>query len=151
MKQLIIVRHGDYKGDGHLSDQGKKQISQLTFRLKSLLNGDAVTIMSSTAPRAIDSAEIISNILGKNFEKHEILWSGGSRTQNHEAVLNLLGDYEEEADTIILVTHYEYVKEFPKHFAARRLDTVWAEKTLDKGEACVINCKEKNLWYLHHH
>ncbi|MCF7834877.1 hypothetical protein K9M48_02365 [Candidatus Gracilibacteria bacterium] len=65
MEQLFVVRHGDYAVGGILSEEGKNQImSHLVPQIRSLIRYDrkplpTIAIISSTAPRAFETAQII--------------------------------------------------------------------------------------------
>jgi len=64
VKKLVIIRHGAYGNDGCLNEFGKGQIKSLAEKLREHMSGDKVVLLSSTANRARQSAEIISSVLG---------------------------------------------------------------------------------------
>lgn len=143
MKKLILIRHGDYSGD-KLNEVGRKQIIDLTNVLKEeYLNDESILLMTSTALRASDSAKVVSEILKIDYKEYKTLWSDKNHKENHEALLELIKSKQNEAETIILVTHYEYVEEFPAYFASKELDIEWSDKLIGKGEAWVIDCQAK--------
>jgi phosphohistidine phosphatase SixA len=62
MRHLFIARHGNYSsGDGgyRLNDSGRQQMEDLGKAIKEILNGGSARVISSTAPRAMDSSEVL--------------------------------------------------------------------------------------------
>lgn len=80
MKKLALVRHGEYDREtGHINSWGREQLNAVGMSLKSvMLPGETNLILSSSCPRAVDSAEIIADILYASFQRFEILWSDRS-------------------------------------------------------------------------
>ncbi|MFA5188157.1 MAG: histidine phosphatase family protein [Patescibacteria group bacterium] len=144
MKTLIIVRHGDYYGP-HLSDCGRNQMKALGEKLQAIINGSSVLLFTSIAGRAKESAEVLGTVLGIGFEEHEILWSECDHREDLPGTLKLVRSRKDEADVLILVTHYEYVDEFPSYFAIQELGVQLRSKLIGKGEACVLDCQQKTL------
>jgi len=79
MKRIYFVRHGESEGNAGafrqgpsttLSDKGKKQAEAVAKRLNRL---PIETIISSTYPRAMETADIINETLGKPIEHSELL------------------------------------------------------------------------------
>ena len=147
MDTLIIVRHGHYNCNG-LSDYGREQISSLSNKLKPFINNASPLILSSTANRAIESAEIIATTFNVSLEKHEILWSEKSHPEDLYGTLELIRSREHETETIILVTHYEYTENFPEYFAEAYLNTQIDSYDINKGEAWVIKCDDKTIQHI---
>lgn len=143
MKRLIIVRHGSYGDNGRLNDRGRSQIESLTKKIQAMVGSDSIVILSSTADRAQESAEILSQMSGE-FENHTVLWSESSRPPENQVVLDLVKT-KREADTVILVTHYEYVDTFPRFFGIRELNTDLNSRVIEKGEAWIVDCENKTL------
>ncbi len=145
MKKLILVRHGKYGSDDKLNASGRKQMDNLSETLKSIINGESVIILTSTAPRASESAEIISKSLNVPFEEHEILWSDNGHPEDIPKVLELVKFHKEKSDILILVTHLEYMDRFPTHFASKELGVAINFQRSEKGCAFVIDCAEKTM------
>ena len=153
-KTLVIVRHGNYGDDDRLDDRGRKQIENLSTILKSgeassLISGNIV-ILSSTAPRAKDSAEILFrglNCASIELEHADILWSGNDAptSMSTEQVLQLIQRKADQpadpADVIIVVTHLEYVRSLPSRVG------IEFYKTLDKGEMLVVDMATKKHFF----
>lgn len=148
MKKLIIVRHGQYGINYHLDDNGRAQIKALTERLKLFVNGEKVLILTSPTDRARESAEIIDQAFTVGFEEHEILWSENGHPADFPKTLELIRSREDQVGVIILVTHFEYVLGFPSYYAWEELNTSMCQQFVDKGEAWVLDCIEKNLTHV---
>src|SRR4051812_10858766 len=81
MTRLLLVRHGESvaqvegviggpKGCKGLSDLGRSQVERLAERWRRT-GQRADVLVSSTLPRAIETAEILSPVLSIPFEQHE--------------------------------------------------------------------------------
>ena len=146
MKKLILVRHGDYeKSTGKLNPFGNLQIKGLSGSIKDLVGDKSVIIFSSTAPRTIDSAEIISTMLKTSYQRVSFLRSGGGYVEDFPATHKLVLENQEKADVIILVTHYEYVEDFPDFFSQREFSSELRGNVIGKGSAWLIDCKAETL------
>ena len=148
MKQLILVRHGDYFGNS-LSGYGRNQIKLLASKLKPFINGHSVAILTSTAGRACESADILGSFFGVDYEQHEVLWSENRHRENFVEALNLVRLNKNKADTLILVTHYEYVQKFPRYFAEKEMNVHFSSRLIGKGEAWVIDCQQKKIVHVY--
>jgi len=145
MKKLIVARHGWCDLDEHLDDCGVKEIRILGDNIKKIADGERVLILSSTAPRGRESAEILSCCLGVGFEEYDILWSDNSHPENMPEVLKLVRSRKDEADVIILVTHYEYAGRFPAYFAKEELGENIPSSLIGNAEAWILDCENKIL------
>lgn len=146
MNKLVITRHGPYGPDYCLNDRGRKQMRLLAEQLRPQIDGDKIVILSSTADRARQSAEILGEVLGATHQLHEVLWSEGSRLPNHGKVLELIRAHEGNAETLILVTHLEYGEEFPAHFGHHALGGIRLDGFgIEKGQAWVIDTETKRM------
>lgn len=148
MKKLVLVRHGSYGGDDHLSSDGRRQIEALAKKLKTFVNGASIVILTSIADRARESAEILSSFFGVEHEQHEILWSENSHPEDFNGTLELIRSNSNKGDILILVTHYEYVEYFPSYFAEKELGAALHPRLIGKGEAWVVDCAEKTLTHI---
>jgi len=147
MEKLILVRHGNYNGSV-ISDSGRQQMEILARKLQLELQDKRVLIISSTALRAIGSAEVFSNVLGISFEQDEKLWSDNDHWRDHSQLLELIRARQEDADVIILVTHLEYTEEFPAYYGKEELKVNWNQREIEKGEAWIIDCIKKTLLHI---
>jgi len=152
MKTIIIVRHGEYEtreGIYRLSESGHEQMKQLGEEIASQLNGQSVALLSSTAPRALDSSEVLGELLGVIPQEHELLWSDNDHSMNTEKALGLVSQHE-EVDVLIVVTHLEYSESLPGKLAHQYFgsDGGFPYASPGKGGAWVISLEKKTV-HLH--
>ena len=155
MNTLIIARHGIYNSrTGQLYDIGQDQIKALGREIKEkFLNGGGIVprILSSTAPRAIESAEIVGSIVGvSEIEFHDTLWTGPDSPRGDE--VDTLGGVllikKKDAPVIILVSHLEFSEDLPDAFGQVVLQeprSTFRRGRLEKGQAWVIDCQQKSM------
>lgn len=147
--KLIIVRHGEYGDDDHLNNEGTCQIVGLAHILISDSAGCAIsgkiTILSSTAPRAKESAEILFHRLwapstSMEIELADVLWVGTDAPgkMDKEGVLRLIQEKADKQDVIIVVTHLNYAEGLPADFG------IDFHGKVEKGEMLVINMATKS-------
>ncbi|MFC1594974.1 histidine phosphatase family protein [Patescibacteria group bacterium] len=145
MKKLIVVRHGQYSINDHLSDHGRSQMAILADNIKSLVNNESVLILSSTADRARESAEILGERLVANIEEFKILCAEDSYRENLQRVLELVLSRQDKANVLILVTHYGYVGDFPKYYGDEELKVQLEYRRPGKAEGLVIDRENKTV------
>ncbi len=152
MKHLIVVRHGDYGDNRKLSEQGKKQIANIALQLVDLKNNQTSVILTSPAPRALESAEIIQQTLGIT-ERIEIpfFWSDTTapaptyyKDRDPSKVMNIINKYLDK-NIVIVVSHLELVNQFPRFFAETKLGKYWNLPDLQKGEAIRFDVQTKSF------
>jgi phosphohistidine phosphatase SixA len=143
MKYLVIIRHGDYVEEGRLSGNGRRQIEAIAEVLRPLAAGGRAQVISSTAIRAEESAEIIGAILALPVETNEILWSEEDHPEDFAALLELIRNRQDKADCLILVTHLEYTLSFPSYFAKREWRVEVPALGIQKGEGVVLCLADK--------
>ncbi len=150
MKKLIVVRHGQYDNTGHLSDAGHEQIRVLASKLKKLIDENmSIVVLTSPASRARESADIISNVLGVKTEESDVLLSEGIlHPMNLSRALEFVKS-KDKTDIIILVTHFDYVADFPKYFSEKELGIELLSIEIGKGEAWVVDCLKRTLTLIH--
>lgn len=149
MKTLIVARHGDYNSSaGDLSGYGRQQIGELGKALEGVVSG-TVLVLHSTAPRASESAEILALAFNAPRVGHEVLWSGSDGGfEDLAAALSLVEEHAKQFDTIIMVTHFEYVESFPAYWCEHVLGVKLQSHEIEKGEAWVIDCRGKRMMRL---
>lgn len=154
MKALIVVRHGDHDGDRLLSCLGNNQIKLLAEAIKPFIERQNVKIVSSTAGRAVASAEALSEILDLPFTQDKVLWSDNNHWIKLPETLDVIKSFAEHADIIILVTHLEYAEILPAYvvqeISAERGTTVeYPYNTpTSKGEAWIVDIDKLTLTHL---
>lgn len=148
MDKLVIVRHGHYDSNDQLSECGRVQIRELSKKLKSSINGSPLLILTSNQDRARQSAEILGSAFNVGFEEYEILWSEGKHPEDLPGALELIRSRKNDAEVIVLVTHYEYVEDFPRYFGKNELGVELRSHLIDKGQAWVIDCQQKTIKHI---
>ena len=155
MKKLILVRHGTDEGgfNAHLSLTGKRQITDLAGKLAPHVDGNSVLMFSSTALRAQDGAKILSKAISVSFELCDTLWSGYDGkvlgcVPDFEQVMKLVSSHPNQADVVILITHYEYVEDFPQFFGKKYLGVDFPSKVIPKGTAWLVDCETKQVTHI---
>lgn len=128
MKHLFVARHGSYGGDERIDDTGRWQMKRLGRDIKQVLCDGSVYLVSSTAPRALDSSEVLAAELAlpPEFERVPYLWSGTDapgdsfyRNPNLDRLIEIVDERRDMADGLVMVTHSEVVESFPAFFLER--------------------------------
>lgn len=126
MDHLFAVRHGPYDDKYHLSNEGKEKVLELACQIHDIL-GDSAShahILSSPAPRALETASIIALELDSdNLSALDYLWTGpGAPAHNYVAdgsKPKKLGEIVKnriQAPSLIIVSHHEVVGDLAKHY-----------------------------------
>jgi phosphohistidine phosphatase SixA len=146
MKKLILVRHGQYDKTGHLNDAGREQINKLAGELKQLIDKNlSILVLTSPTDRTRGSAEIIANFFGVKLEEEKAFLSNGLlHPMNLSKALEVVKS-KDKYDVIIIVTHFDYVADFPGYFSERELGVKLSSIEIGKGEAWVVDCVKKTL------
>ena len=145
MKKLIVARHGSYGEDMRISSAGREQMVKLAETLKKHIDGCKVVMLSSSAPRAADSAEVLAGLINVPFKEYEVLWSDNRHRRNDQAVLDLIESKKGDADVVIIVTHIEYTDSFPSFYARKVLNAQIFSYGIGKGEAQILDCGQKTI------
>lgn len=139
MKHLFIARHGECDGlTGRINPCGHQQIEKLGHCIKDILGKSPAHIVSSTIPAALDSSDVLKDILGlQDFEQSPELLPCSESLPGHRysapvEVMLLVKNHEEQAG-LILVAHLDVAATFPKYFS---------EKVIGPSKAC-LPCPEK--------
>lgn len=116
-KKVILVRHGNQKDNDSsnpgLSKYGFEQAEMLAVIIKRLAKDcKNIALLSSSKLRAVETAEIISEALGKiTITTEENLVESKVNLDIAWTIDRVLST---EADLIIIVAHYHLVKELPE-------------------------------------
>jgi phosphohistidine phosphatase SixA len=121
MKHLFVVRHGVYDSNKRLGLAGKMQIECIGEQIQQILNGGSSYLMSSTAPRATDSSEILEKQLNlaTKVELMNRLWTGVDGfgfNPNYKQLMRMVKKRGENVDGLVIVTHFEVAEYFPRLF-----------------------------------
>ncbi len=131
LKNLFLVRHGAYSGSGdaHLSSHGEQQAKELAQKIKGKLNGNSgeLIIWTSAANRAIETAVILDRELGvkKRMRIETKLWSDNDHSEDFDWLAEELNNFTGE--NLLIVSHLEYVRDFPRELGFPRNDAEYAE------------------------
>jgi phosphohistidine phosphatase SixA len=139
MRKIFLVRHADYAfgDDPGLSDLGKEQALNLANKIKANLNSDngSVVIWTSSAKRAKETAQIIKQELSlAQITAEEKLWSDKRHPHDFNWLKNQLNSFNGE--NLIIVSHLEYVREFPEQLGFNQNKSGYAEGVLICGGKC---------------
>lgn len=152
MKHLFMVRHGIYGGDDRINDGGRWQMKRLSRDIKQVLCGGSVYLVSSTAPRALDSSEVLAAELAlpPEFEQVPYLWSGDDspsdsfyHNPNLDRLIEIVDERREKADGLVMVTHLEVVESFPTFFLEREFGQNRHIERVAKGRAVHFDLEQR--------
>lgn len=118
MEHLFSARHGEEREDAEderLSRHGRGQIERLADVIREIMCDKSACLVTSTAPRAIDSTELLSARLGiTEYDREPYLWCAGDspsgipnyRTRRNESrLIEIVEARNERAQGIIVVSH----------------------------------------------
>lgn len=142
---VAVIRHGEYDYNYNLDEGGREQIRLLSSKLKEIVSGKKTVMFTSTAARAVQTAEILSRELGVTFEERKFLHSGGGDldTEQAEKALELIRTAN--ADVVLLSTHFEFVESFPAIIGDKLLGARLCSNQIPKGSAWLVNCRNPSI------
>ncbi len=149
MKYLIVARHGDFNTSLNLSELGKEQISELTGAILKRSDNEwgrsgNNIIFSSNVPYVRESADLLASVLGiVEVEESKILADG-----TVEGIHELVSDYRERVDGLILVTHVEFASSYPEYFTEIEFGEKIYLPDAGKGEAYSLNLHRRKWSFL---
>ncbi len=139
MKHLFIVRHGDCIR-GALTEQARVQVKAVADRMKAIcgeLRG-GFYLLSSTAPRAEDTADIIAHVFGiTEYAKDDRLRTSSGHLlspQELQAIDGMIAPHAVSNDAIAITTHYEIAGEYPPYFLEKEFGRRELIRIPDRGE-----------------
>jgi len=149
MSNLVIVRHGEYGRDMRLNAKGRDQMYNMAEILQGVLaRKNTAHILSSTAPRALDSAKILSEIQNVPIEEHELLWSESGHPEDLDGAYGPIKSLQEKADLGIVVTHLEYAESLPPFLLEKEFNKFASSREVRKGEGVLLDYRREILIYL---
>lgn len=116
MNTIMILRHGHFiSGTEDLSSEGVKQVKSLLVKIQEYLEKSKTVILSSDAPRAVQSASLLSKYLKIPIGFSRCLWADDRHKENTELAVDTIIQYatQQSADVVIVVTHFEYTGSLP--------------------------------------
>lgn len=148
MEQLVVVRHGHDGDDGCLTSTGVACVRGLAEVLSVKYRGRGMIHMSSSpVKRAVQTAGIISEVLGTPFGTHPALdkeagvvpYSRDSLPEFPD-LLGLVQTMAPVFETVILVTHAGGACCFPMFYRVRALGLEQEPfKVVQKGSAQILD------------
>lgn len=143
MAKVILVRHGMYDTDGHLTRAGIEQVESLARVLQSLLSGSLadVAVYAGESLRTQETARFLRFNLNITFiETVTNVHLGnavGAMTEATE-VVSLIQHDQRRVTTIVLVTHAHVIDEVLNLYLPT-LDLSYTTVLVDYGHAVVID------------
>lgn len=142
MAQIFVIRHGHYSGSD-LTGRGRRQIEDTAVEMKAILGemDGGHYLLSSTAPRARQSAEIIDQAFGIGFAEHLSLYTSGGflRGDELEGIHSLVSPALEENSVVTLATHYEVANNYPRYLSHKMMDMKIDLPHIEKGQGVHID------------
>ncbi len=152
MKHLFIARHGHYGSDDLINQHGINQMERIGAQIQNILSGNLAYIISSTAPRALGSSHVLSQILTgqERFFQEPYLWSGTDapkesyyRDHDKDKLMSIVNQYRDKAEGLVLVSHLEVVEDFPEYFFKKEFGKSIYLPEISKGEAIHIDLEKQ--------
>lgn len=142
-RKIIIIRHGSYDYEtNEINSKGIDEMLGLVDRLKHHLVGeDNVLFLSSSAPRAVGSAEVLFKKIGIPYKTTISLWSDTLHCQDNKIALSFIDSkaLEMNSDVIIILTHLEYARDLPLIILKNSGMDYLRSISLQKGEMLVLD------------
>ncbi len=146
MRYLVFVRHGHSDATGNLSQEGKADILQTAKKLAQLVGDQGVLILSSTAPRAAETTEVLREVFqAARRQDHGVLWKDDSHHQEPNAALHLIRERAGSAEIILLVGHHGHKYLLPNYVHQVLSANMPEIPDIEKGHAQVLDVVHKTL------
>ena len=149
LKYFIPVRHGDYGYEiarSGLTELGIAQSNALAKELATIVDEMDVVILTSYVTRAKQTATYIGTQLGIFPTECRPLYEEpprGLRGGDYPETMQIIEQYLETTDVLILVTHLEPAEELPNIFLKKYLGSKeQIGGCVDKGCGNIVDCKK---------
>lgn len=149
LKKVIVLRHGEYGKDWHLTSKGQSQIKAIVEKLKDgIIQPDwQVSVFASPADRTKESAQIIAQHFNVLVQEDQNLFCQSIFEVDYlqKQILHLVLSVKDAYDVVVLVTHMHLGHYFPPYFVKSLLLPVkykWLSPCGREpwfGEGAVIN------------
>ena len=135
MKQLILVRYGQYE-NGHLTKEGREVMMQAGEKIQPLISNCSFKLLAADTARAIESAEVIGEMINKNVDIYTELYAAeeDGRLPACEAAQKLLSELGNDCDIIVAIVSREYIETLPSYLLKKEMKT-----TLNRGDCLVVD------------
>jgi len=145
MRYVAIVRHGDYKADGTLKQVSTVRLSRAAEFLADRVQAP-VRIACSVQARAKNSADILAGrLIPIGIDYYDELATGRDAPikkyarGDMEAVHVIVEHSADDAQTVVLVTHYEVCNHYPDFYIERVFGAGSASRPMRRSEALIID------------
>lgn len=148
LTRLFVIRHADYNDYLRISIKGHQQMLELLEKLKRRIHylDDRMYLISSTAQRALDSANVILEGFMTGFSPEELFWSDNGHPQNYQAAFDRIVKIgSEKFNVLVIVTHLEYCNYLPHMIAEKIMGIKAPSIKIEKGQCCMIDFKTKTI------
>ncbi|MES2215890.1 MAG: hypothetical protein V4481_01170 [Patescibacteria group bacterium] len=134
-----------------LTERGRAQMSTQAQTIQSLINGDTISLLCSTAPATLECAKIFEEAFGVSAVSHDLLWSGNGspyrKLFNCKQATDIV--LQCESRTVVVITHSEYTdKWLPALSKAILKKTTRQYLTILKGNGWRLDCELGGLTLL---
>ena len=152
LKEIVLIRHGEYDQEtGALYPVGRTKIYKQARDLKQRYSESKISILSSPAKRAWQTADIISDIIGEtNVEIVTWLHCPRNFLEQHHVTLALRAIKEngDNYDVLIFTTHSEFVESFPRAWGGTRKLRIPIVNEPPPGSMRILNLEDGTCEYL---
>lgn len=145
MRNLIIVRHGDYYADGTLTEAAVAKLSRVSELLADRIFSPC-RIACSVQERARNTADLLMQKLNPvNIDYYVELATGSDAPDteyvdcNAYAVNRIVNDCAKDCESVILVTHFEVCNYFLDFYAEGFSGIDEYSRIIRRGEALIAN------------
>lgn len=144
MKRLIIVRHGRYE-NGHLNEKGIEQIRTLSTRIKELVGGANVIVLSSPIRRAKESAQIIAGEVQGEVVEHDEFSYHNCDEEDVIQACEIVYEVAEKYENVVVVSHKENCGSIIEYFSKTNLSKTFPRILVNQGDAWVIDTTTNSI------
>ncbi|MDD5700286.1 MAG: hypothetical protein PHH00_03820 [Candidatus Nanoarchaeia archaeon] len=124
MKHLFMMRHGRSDGMEGIFESDRGILTARAGEIRQIVGTGSVYIVSSTAPPALASAQVMAAALGiGEFEQLPFLWAeregpreGYYNDSRRSAVMKIIDERKQRAEGLVIVTHRMLMEEFHPYF-----------------------------------
>ena len=141
-QKIFLLRHAKKEGgpgDISLSSDGRIQAKRLAKKILNELRGKNVTIWTSSAMRAQETAIIIKDEIKDEVSVTDFLtvaklWSDNDHPYDFKWLKESINQFKE--GNLIIISHLEYVREFPGTIGFRENNAGNAQGVLIENGKC---------------
>lgn len=152
MKNLVLVRYGQYDLSGHINDAGRMSMQTAAGKIANHTKTDSVMVVVANVPRAIESARVLAVALSaRDPVVIDELYAAteDERLPDCSAAYGKLTQVVGSVDVVVAVVSREYIESLPSYMADHVLGGVeFVPLSLNRGEALVIDLEAKQIYPL---